>query len=103
MNRLITEYGVKDKYAIGDRTRFKVRGTRWRHKRQHSKSVGDIKDNTSNQLKTYELHLSIDEATYLINITKCVKYVLRWSLTVYLTYRLNRMNSCRYQSISINL
>ena len=42
MNRLITEYGVKDKYAIGDRTRFKVLGTRWRHKRQHIKPVADI-------------------------------------------------------------
>jgi hypothetical protein len=27
MNRLITEYGVKDKYAIGDKKRFKVLGT----------------------------------------------------------------------------
>ena len=42
MNRLITEYGVKDKYAIGDRTRFKVLGTRWRHKRQHIKPVEDL-------------------------------------------------------------
>ena len=42
MNRLITEYGVKEKYAIGDITRYKVLGTLWRHKRKHIKQVAEI-------------------------------------------------------------
>ena len=42
MNRLITEYGVKEKYAMGDIKRYKDLGTLWRHKRQHIKPVAEI-------------------------------------------------------------
>jgi hypothetical protein len=42
MNRLITEYGVKGKYAMGVIKRYNVLGTLWRHKRQHIKPVAEI-------------------------------------------------------------
>ena len=42
MNRLITEYGVKERYVMGSMKRYKVLGTLWRHKKQHIKPVAEI-------------------------------------------------------------
>jgi hypothetical protein len=42
MNRLITEYGVKEIYVMGGIKRYKVLGMLWRHKRQHIKPVAEI-------------------------------------------------------------
>jgi hypothetical protein len=42
MNKLITKYGVKEKYAMGGIKHYKVLGTLWRHKRQHIKPVAEI-------------------------------------------------------------
>ena len=44
MNRLITEYGVKERYVMGSMKRYKVLGTLWRHNRQHIKPVAEICD-----------------------------------------------------------
>ena len=44
MNRLITEYGVKENmlWGVGGIKRYKVLGTLWRHKKQHIKPVAEI-------------------------------------------------------------
>jgi hypothetical protein len=39
MNRLITEYGVKEIYYIWDIKRYKAHGTIWKHKRQHKTKI----------------------------------------------------------------
>ena len=44
MNRLIAEYGVKEKYATGYIRRYTVLGMLWRHKRQHIKTDAEICD-----------------------------------------------------------
>jgi hypothetical protein len=42
MNRLITEYGVKEKYAMGEYKTLQSPWHAWRHKRQHIKPVTEI-------------------------------------------------------------